>query len=98
MQTEAIFSPVCYTKKERFIAAQKLKNLLKQLNKAVAPFNSKICIMKSFIKKLYFDKEMVNKIRAAKVNKHRLRNMLESGKITLIEYLKVGIENSNRPL
>jgi hypothetical protein len=54
--------------------------------------------MKSFIKKLYFDIELVKKLRSAKLSKHRLLTMLEAGKINMKECLRAGLENSNQPL
>lgn len=54
--------------------------------------------MKSFIKKLYFDIELVKKIKASKMSAYRLRNMLENGRVTMKEYLRTGLENSNPPL
>ena len=43
--------------------------------------------MKTFIEELVFDKEVVSKMKEAKLNKQHLYNLLFSGKITLGEYL-----------
>jgi hypothetical protein len=44
--------------------------------------------MKSFIKKLLFDKALVNQIREVKLPEGMLYNQLISGKITMREYLQ----------
>ncbi|MDB5246493.1 MAG: hypothetical protein JWQ40_887 [Segetibacter sp.] len=44
--------------------------------------------MKTFIQKLFFDKEFVEKLKQAKVHKGYLENLLLEGKITLKEYLR----------
>lgn len=43
--------------------------------------------MKSIIKQLFFDKELVGRIRNTKVNKAVLYNALLEGRITLAEYI-----------
>lgn len=43
--------------------------------------------MKSFIKELLFDKDVVCKFKHAKMNKAILYNLLFNGKITMQEYL-----------
>ena len=43
--------------------------------------------MKSILKHLFFDKELVQRIKEVKTNKNLLYNHLVSGKITLQEYL-----------
>lgn len=43
--------------------------------------------MKSILNHLFFDKELVKKIKTNKTNEHLLYNHLISGKITLREYL-----------
>ncbi len=43
--------------------------------------------MKSFIKELLFDKDVVIKFKQAKMKKAILYNLLFSGKITMQEYL-----------
>ena len=43
--------------------------------------------MKSILRKLFFDKELVNQIKKEKVNEGVLYNQLVGGKITLKEYL-----------
>ncbi len=43
--------------------------------------------MKSIVKTLFFDKEIVSKIKATKLNKEVLYNHLFNGKITMQEYL-----------
>lgn len=47
-------------------------------------------IMKSFIKSLLFDKELVTTIKVARMEKEHLYNLLFSGKITMKEYLESG--------
>ena len=44
--------------------------------------------MKTFIEDLVFDKEVVRKMKEAKLNKEYLYNLLFSGKISLGEYLE----------
>jgi len=44
--------------------------------------------MKSFIKELLFDKDVVTQLQQTKMNKAVLYNLLFSGKITMKEYLK----------
>ena len=51
--------------------------------------------MKSIIKDLFFDKELVNHIKEGKINKNILYQQLISGKITLQEYLSVEQSGSN---
>ena len=46
--------------------------------------------MKSIIKILFFDKELVTTIKNAKIEKANLYNLLFSGKITMKEYLRAG--------
>jgi hypothetical protein len=43
--------------------------------------------MASFIKILFFDKELVNEIKKAKTDENFLYTQLISGKITLREYM-----------
>lgn len=43
--------------------------------------------MKSIIKQLFFDKELVNRIKKAKTNKAVLYSALLDGRITLSEYM-----------
>ena len=43
--------------------------------------------MKSIIKELFFDKEVVAKIKEAHIENERLYNLLFIGKITMQEYL-----------
>lgn len=43
--------------------------------------------MKSFIKQLFFDKELVSRIKQAKTNKAVLYSALLDGRITLSEYM-----------
>lgn len=43
--------------------------------------------MKSIFKDLFFDKEIVRKIKEVKLDKHILYNHLFNGRITLQEYL-----------
>ena len=43
--------------------------------------------MSSIIKDLFFDKELVNRIKGEKLDKHILYQQVISGKITLREYL-----------
>lgn len=43
--------------------------------------------MSSFIKSLFFDKELVSKIKKSKLNSNVLYVQLISGKITLKEYI-----------
>ena len=43
--------------------------------------------MKSFIKELLCDEELVNKMKTSKVNKEYMYNLLFTGRITLQEYL-----------
>ena len=45
--------------------------------------------MKSLLKQLFYDQEVVGKIEEAKLNKYFLYNHLFNGKITLQEYLSV---------
>ena len=45
--------------------------------------------MKAMFKILFFDRELVNQIKAEKVNEGVLYNQLISGKITLKEYLQL---------
>lgn len=47
--------------------------------------------MKSFIKLLFFDKELVRTIKKTKMEKAQLYNLLYSGRITLKEYLKADL-------
>ena len=47
--------------------------------------------MKSFIKSLFFDKELVNTIKEAHVEREHLYNLLFTGKITMKEYLSAGL-------
>jgi hypothetical protein len=44
--------------------------------------------MKSVIKALFFDKELVKAIRQGSIERAHLYNLLFSGKITMKEYLK----------
>ena len=43
--------------------------------------------MKSIIKQLFFDKELVNSIKSNKINKAVLYSALLDGRITLQEYI-----------
>jgi len=43
--------------------------------------------MKSFIKQLFFDKEMVEAIKVTKANREILYSRLLDGKITMQEYI-----------
>ncbi len=43
--------------------------------------------MKSIIKQLFFDKELVNRIKKTKTNKAVLYSALLDGRITLSEYM-----------
>ena len=43
--------------------------------------------MKELIKVLFFDKELVNTFKKAKIEKAHLYNLLFSGQITMKEYL-----------
>lgn len=43
--------------------------------------------MKAFIKQLFFDKELVESIKASKVNPEYLYTELINGRITLQEYV-----------
>ncbi len=43
--------------------------------------------MRSIIKELLFDKDVVNAIKQTKINKARLYNLLYNGKITMKEYI-----------
>jgi hypothetical protein len=43
--------------------------------------------MKSLLKELFFDKELVNLLKEKKVNKDYLYSQLITGKITLKEYI-----------
>ncbi len=52
--------------------------------------NKKIKIMRSIIKALFFDKELVNTIKEAHIQKDHLYNLLFAGKITIKEYLNSG--------
>ena len=45
--------------------------------------------MKSFIKVLFFDRELVETIKEANVEKAHLYNLLFTGKITMKEYLNI---------
>jgi hypothetical protein len=45
--------------------------------------------MKSIIKILFFDKELVNQIKEVNLNEGVLYNQLISGKITMQEYLEL---------
>lgn len=45
--------------------------------------------MKSMIRELFFDKEVVNKLKTSRLNQEHMYNLLYAGKITLQEYLKV---------
>ncbi|MES2645886.1 MAG: hypothetical protein V4717_03345 [Bacteroidota bacterium] len=45
--------------------------------------------MKTIIKELVFDKEMINKLKNAELNENLLYNQLISGKITMKEYLEL---------
>ena len=49
----------------------------------------KLQIMKSIIKDLFFDKELVKHIKEVKTDKNILYQQLISGRITLQEYLAV---------
>ena len=44
--------------------------------------------MKSFIKELFFDREVVTIMKAAKLNEEHMYNLLFSGRITLEEFLE----------
>jgi hypothetical protein len=48
----------------------------------------KIQEMKSIMKTIFFDEELVTTIKEEKINKHQLYNYLIAGRITLKEYLK----------
>ncbi len=50
--------------------------------------------MKSFIKDLFFDKELVNNIKKVKADNNILYQQLFSGKITLKEYLAAQTGNT----
>jgi hypothetical protein len=45
--------------------------------------------MKTIIKELVFDKEMINKLKQAELNENLLYNQLISGRITMKEYLEL---------
>lgn len=47
----------------------------------------KYIIMKSIIKQLFFDKELVGRIKESKTNKAVLYSALLDGRITLSEYM-----------
>jgi hypothetical protein len=47
--------------------------------------------MRSIIKALFFDKELVNTIKEAHIQKNHLYNLLFAGKITIKEYLNSGL-------
>ncbi len=47
--------------------------------------------MKALIKALFFDKELINSIKKAKIEKAHLYNLLFSGKITMKEYLNADV-------
>ncbi|MEO6721020.1 MAG: hypothetical protein ABIN67_11645 [Ferruginibacter sp.] len=47
--------------------------------------------MKSYIKELFFDKEVVTIIKNANVNKEQMYNLLFSGRITMEEYLNATV-------
>ena len=51
--------------------------------------------MKSFIKDLIFDSELVDSIKKAKLDNNILYQQLNSGKITLQEYLAVQAGNTS---
>ena len=44
--------------------------------------------MKSFIKDLFFDREVVTIMKEANLNEEHMYNLLFSGRITLEEYLE----------
>ena len=46
-------------------------------------------IMKAIINEMVFDKEMVNMLKQANMNKEMLYNQLISGRITMKEYLEL---------
>lgn len=45
--------------------------------------------MKSIIAALFYDRELVNNVKKANINKDQLYNQLFQGRITLQEYLKM---------
>lgn len=45
--------------------------------------------MKSFIKALFFDRELVRTIKETNVERAHVYNLLFTGKITMKEYLKI---------
>jgi hypothetical protein len=45
--------------------------------------------MSNLLKELFFDRQVVNKIKEAKLDKNILYNHLSNGRITLQEYLSV---------
>lgn len=45
--------------------------------------------MKSIIRELFFDRELIRTARKANVSKDQLYNQLSQGRITLQEYLKL---------
>ena len=47
--------------------------------------------MKALIKALFFDKELVNAFKKAKIEKAHLYNLLFSGRITMKEYLNADV-------
>ena len=47
--------------------------------------------MKSLIKSLFFDKELVNTIKEAHIEREHLYNLLFAGRITMKEYLNAGV-------
>jgi hypothetical protein len=51
--------------------------------------------MKSFIKDLFFDQELVNNIKKVKADKNILYQQLISGRITLKEYLAIQSGNTS---
>ncbi len=44
--------------------------------------------MKAMIRELFFDKEVVNKLKTSRLTKEHKYNLLYAGKITLQEYLE----------
>ena len=55
----------------------------------VALYQQKIQTMKALIKQLFFDKEIVNAIKASKTGREMAYIQLMSGRITMKEYIAI---------